>query len=147
MYMCCFTASCVARRRPGSLWSNIICALTRKTLTLLLANNKGADQPAHPCSLFSAFVICNLKSKVKILQMFFVGFNMMKPDSHVLSGSTSHEICSSMLASLNSLPASAVCWYPLQTVWTHIRPWSRSKMLHSDSIPERFFKKSCRKCF
>ena len=49
--------------------------------------------------------------------MFLVGFmfNIMKPlaiyapDSHVLYGSMSHEICSSMFASLNSLHASAVC--------------------------------------
>ena len=46
---------------------------------------------------------------------------------------------------INSLPTSGVCWYPLQTVWTQIRP---DKMLgliltqsvwHSDGIPDRFF--------
>ena len=36
----------------------------QEPLTLMLANNKGADQPAHPCSLISAFVIRYLKSKV-----------------------------------------------------------------------------------
>ena len=41
---------------------NIIWALTRDTLALLLANNKGADQPAHPGSLLSAFVICYLNN-------------------------------------------------------------------------------------
>ena len=30
----------------------------------MLANNKGADQPAHPRSLISAFIIRYLKSKV-----------------------------------------------------------------------------------
>ena len=29
----------------------------RENLTLLHANNKAADQPAHPCSLISNFVI------------------------------------------------------------------------------------------
>ena len=28
----------------------------------MFANNKGADQSAHPCSLFSVFVICFLES-------------------------------------------------------------------------------------
>ena len=49
----------VARRRPGSLGFNIIWASTRETLTLLFANIKGADQPAHPRSLISAFIIHN----------------------------------------------------------------------------------------
>ena len=31
---------------------------------ILHANNKGADQPVHPRSLISAFVICLLKSKI-----------------------------------------------------------------------------------
>ena len=34
----------------------------RETMTLLSVNNKGADQPAHPCSLISAFVIRLLES-------------------------------------------------------------------------------------
>ena len=55
---------CVARQRPGSLGFNIIWALTRETLTLLLVNNKGADQTAHLCSLISAFVIRYLRSEV-----------------------------------------------------------------------------------
>ena len=39
--------------------------IDHETLTLL-ANNKGADQPAHPRSLISAFIIRYLKSKVTI---------------------------------------------------------------------------------
>ena len=31
------------------------------------ANNKGADQPAHPCSLVSAFVVCCLDSIIPLL--------------------------------------------------------------------------------
>ena len=31
------------------------------------ANNKGADQPAHPHSLISAFVVCHLDSIILIL--------------------------------------------------------------------------------
>ena len=42
---------------------NVTWSSMRDTLTLLLANNKGADQPAHPRSLISAFVIRYLKSK------------------------------------------------------------------------------------
>ena len=52
---------CIARQRPGSLGFNTIWASMRETLTLLLANNKGADQPMHPHSLICAFVICYLK--------------------------------------------------------------------------------------
>ena len=39
-------------------------ARSQETQTLLLANNKGADQPAHPRSLISAFVIHYMKNKV-----------------------------------------------------------------------------------
>ena len=37
-----------------------------KTLTLLVANNKGTDQPAYPRSLISAFVIRYLKTRSDI---------------------------------------------------------------------------------
>ena len=38
-----------------------------KTCFMPYANNKGADQPAHPCSLISAFVVCSLHSKIPLL--------------------------------------------------------------------------------
>ena len=41
--------------------------LTRENLSWGCANNKGADQPAHPHSLISAFVIHYLESKVASL--------------------------------------------------------------------------------
>ena len=65
-------------RRQGSLGFNIIWASMYETLTLLLANNKGADQPAHPRRLISAFVIRFLKSEVTIILHFLVGFNKIK---------------------------------------------------------------------
>ena len=34
---------------------------------LQYANNKGADQPAHPCSLISAFVVCCLDNIISLL--------------------------------------------------------------------------------
>ena len=36
----------------------------------LYANNKGADQPAHPCSVISAFVILSLESIIAKLATF-----------------------------------------------------------------------------
>ena len=36
----------------------------QEALALILVNSKGADQPAHLCSLISAFVIRYLKSEV-----------------------------------------------------------------------------------
>ena len=33
-----------------------------RNLSSGFANNKGADQPAHPCRLISTFVICFLES-------------------------------------------------------------------------------------
>ena len=62
----------------------IIWVSRREKLTLLLRNNKGADQPAHQGSLISAFVILYLKSKVtrsdnSQFSIFLVGFNMIKP--------------------------------------------------------------------
>ena len=59
-----FTVRHIDRRRPGSLGFKITCASMRETLTLLLVNNKSADQPVHPRSLISAFVIHYLKSQV-----------------------------------------------------------------------------------
>ena len=45
----------MCRRMPGTLGFNIIWALMQETPTLLLANNKGSDQPVHPHSLISVF--------------------------------------------------------------------------------------------
>ena len=73
----------VARRRQGSRGFNVIQASTRETLDLLLANNKGAYQPAHPSSLFNAFVIRYLKSKTTTSDIsefsIYMDFNLIKP--------------------------------------------------------------------
>ena len=48
---------------------------------------------------------------------------------------------------INSWPTSVVCWYPLQTVWTQIRPDKMSDLIwiqtveHSADISERIFLK------
>ena len=47
----------------------IICAWNRENLSLGLAFNKGADQPAYPRSLISAFVIHLLESIISKLSM------------------------------------------------------------------------------
>ena len=39
-------------------------ASTRETCLQEFANNTGADQPAHPCSLISAFIIRLLESTI-----------------------------------------------------------------------------------
>ena len=44
--------------------SRLICASMQENLTLLHVKNKGADQPAHPCNLVSAFVIPCMESIV-----------------------------------------------------------------------------------
>ena len=73
---------CVARQRPGSLGFNIILASKRQTLTVLLANNKGADEHAHLCSLINAFAIRYLKSELTTSDInffsFLMGFSMIK---------------------------------------------------------------------
>ena len=75
----------VARRRPGSLGFNTIWASMRETLTLLLVSNKGADQPAHPHSLISAFVTPYLKSKVIII-LHFCGLQHDKASGYAPDG-------------------------------------------------------------
>ena len=40
-----------------------------KTCLMLYAINKGADQPAHPRSLISTFVVCCLDSMICILRI------------------------------------------------------------------------------
>ena len=37
-----------------------------KMCLMSYANNKGADQPAHPRSLISAFVVCDLDSTISL---------------------------------------------------------------------------------
>ena len=40
-----------------------------KTCLMSYANSKGADQPAHPCSLISAFVLCYLDSVMSLVSV------------------------------------------------------------------------------
>ena len=40
-----------------------------KTCLMSYANNKGADQPAHPRSLISAFVVCCLDSVMSLVSV------------------------------------------------------------------------------
>ena len=40
-----------------------------KTCLMPYANNKGADQPAHPCSLISAFVVRCLDSIISLVSI------------------------------------------------------------------------------
>ena len=44
-------------------------ATSWENLFLPYANNKGADQPAHPCSLISAFVIRSLDSRIPLVSV------------------------------------------------------------------------------
>ena len=39
----------------------------QENLSSVFADNKGVDQPAHLCSLISAFVICSLESMISNL--------------------------------------------------------------------------------
>ena len=48
--------------RPSLFPAYIIWATSWENLFMPDANNKGADQPAHQCSLISAFVVCCLDS-------------------------------------------------------------------------------------
>ena len=63
-----FWSACIAAQAGMQIWflqttvaDFLIIGLCEprheKTLTFLHANNKGADQPAHLCSLVSVFVI------------------------------------------------------------------------------------------
>ena len=45
----------IEEKRTSTIYYFVIWASMRKSLWF--GNNKGADQPAHPCSLISAFVI------------------------------------------------------------------------------------------
>ena len=63
-----------------TIFGNRVWASTQENLSSVFANNKGADQPAHPRSLISAFVICLLESiiyklatsKISILRLVCV---------------------------------------------------------------------------
>ena len=48
----------------------IIWTMLQENQILLNANNKNADQPAHPCSLTSTFVIHSWLSKIFILASY-----------------------------------------------------------------------------
>ena len=50
----------------------------------LHANNKGADQPVHPCSRISVFVICFLESKIsKLASCKILIFNLVSVSKQV----------------------------------------------------------------
>ena len=48
-----------------------------KTYLTVCANNNGADQPVHPCSLISAFVACCLDSIIHILAKVCIKFKTL----------------------------------------------------------------------
>ena len=51
---------------------------------ILHANNKGADQPVHPRSLISAFVICLLESKIsKLTSCIILIFHLVSVSEQV----------------------------------------------------------------
>ena len=68
------------RLRPGGLGFNAMCASMGETRTLLLSNNKRADQPAHPHSLISAFVLRYLKSKLTRSDISYFFFLVLRLD-------------------------------------------------------------------
>ena len=43
--------------------------MSSKNLFMLYANNKGTDQPAHPCSLISTFVVRCLDSIIPLVSI------------------------------------------------------------------------------
>ena len=49
---------------PGYIW-----AISWENLFMPYANNKGADQPAHRCSLISSFVVHCLYSKIPLVSI------------------------------------------------------------------------------
>ena len=53
--------------------------LREKTCLQRFANNKGADQPAHPRSLSSAFVICVLESTISKLATSEISIFLLVP--------------------------------------------------------------------
>ena len=60
----------MARRSVlGYSWAFIIEPGHEKTCLMLYANKKGADQPAHPHSLSSAFVVCCLDSVMSLVSV------------------------------------------------------------------------------
>ena len=64
-------ASVTLKRQNRNLrWAWTIWATSRETLFMLYANNKGADQPAHPRSLISVIVIRSLDSIILLLSNF-----------------------------------------------------------------------------
>ena len=78
------------RRRLISLDFTKICAWVRETLTPLHANNKGADQPAHPRSLISAFVIQSLQSLIVSCPCFISQLFQISLHSPIVSGGLQH---------------------------------------------------------
>ena len=55
-----------------SFWSHIKWASSWENLFLPYANNKGADQPAHPRSLISTFVVSYLDSIIPIFAIAWI---------------------------------------------------------------------------
>ena len=54
--------------------------------SLMIANNKGADQPAHPCRLVCAFVVCLRQSPVFLSRGPYVTqVNITSPQMRLIS--------------------------------------------------------------
>ena len=52
------------------VWLERNLSLVRERLFLPCANNKGPDQPAHPRSLISTFVVYSLDSIIPVVAMY-----------------------------------------------------------------------------
>ena len=55
------------KRYDSTLVTMTIWATSWENVFMPHANNKGADPPAHPCSLISAFVVCCLNSVIPLV--------------------------------------------------------------------------------
>ena len=114
---------CVDKRRPGSLGFSIFKDLNARCPTLMLANNKGADQPAHPRSLISAFVIRYLKSKVtrSDISLFSILFGGLQHDES--SGYAPVQIYVCNVCHLNTLIIITIIIMPILICFHLIQVW------------------------
>ena len=60
---------CVLTQQSIWFFAAYMGQVMRKRL-MSYANNKGPDQPAHPCSLISSFVVCCLDSMICIVTCY-----------------------------------------------------------------------------
>ena len=116
---------CVSVLKGGAICRYMIWASTRETCLRRLANNTGADQPAHPRSLISAFIIRVLESTISKLATTVAeqtGFSLALSETPKTGFVATRPICDCGITSARLLQYTAVDSCSKNSWWYTVCP-------------------------